>query len=67
MLVSALELAEGMNENSFSHKNLEILLHRFWLTRQINYQGLALGANNSSREASRRHYLARFLGYKDHK
>lgn len=48
MLVSALELAEGMNENSFSHKNLEILLHSFGLTWQVNYQGLTLGANNSS-------------------
>lgn len=48
MLVCALKLAKGVNEDAFAHKDLKILFDCLRLAWKVYYEGFPLGADHSS-------------------
>ena len=57
MLVCALKLAKGVNEDAFAHKDLKVLLDCLRLSWKVNYEGFPLGTDHSYGETCSRHHF----------
>ena len=57
MLVSALKLAKGVNEDAFAHKYLKVLFDGLRLAWKVYYESFPLGADHSSGETGRRDHF----------